>query len=275
MKTPSRHPQPSHSEPQPGTVWLIGAGPGDPELLTLKALRIISQADIVLYDSLISDDILTMLPKRCVRLHTGKRCGAHSMGQPDINKALHTAAQKYRCVVRLKGGDPFLFGRGGEELEYLQQRHIPVQIIPGITAALGCAAAAHIPLTHRQYGNALMLHSGHSQYGDFAASHSPTRVFYMGLRQAGQITGHLLNEGIAEDTPVALIVNGTLPDQRVLKGVLMDLPHLAQRCLHDSKGPGLIIVGEVAAMARVNAGMNGDIDSLEGLIANAASSAVA
>ncbi|WP_430462365.1 uroporphyrinogen-III C-methyltransferase [Thalassolituus sp. LLYu03] len=234
-----------------GEVWLVGAGPGDPELLTLKAMRVISEADAVLYDSLISDDILALLPARCTRIHTGKRCGAHSMTQIDINKALLSAARKHKKVVRLKGGDPFIFGRGGEELEYLEKHGVQVQIVPGITAAGGCAAAAGIPLTHRDYGNALVLHSGHTRFNEFSPSQNPTRVFYMGLRQAGPITAHLLQEGLREDTPVALIINGTLSTQQVFKGVLMDLPHIAERVLGDSDGPGLIFVGEVAAMARV------------------------
>ncbi len=230
-----------------GEVWLVGGGPGDPELLTLKAMRVISQADAVLYDSLISDDILAMLPAKCVRIHTGKRCGAHSMTQIDINKALLTAARKYKHVVRLKGGDPFIFGRGGEELEYLENHGVSVQI----AAAGGCAAAAGIPLTHREYGNALVLHSGHTKFNEFSPCQNPTRVFYMGLRQAGAITAHLLQEGLHENTPIALITNGTLPTQEVHKGVLMDLPYIAERVLTDTSGPGLIFVGEVAAMAKV------------------------
>ena len=236
-----------------GNVWLVGAGPGDPELLTLKAMRVIAEADVVLYDSLISDDILALLPHQCARIHTGKRCGAHKMTQQDINKALLSAAGKYQRVVRLKGGDPFIFGRGGEEMEYLQQRGVEVDIVPGITAAGGCAAAAGIPLTHRDYGNALVLHSGHSKFNELSPCQNPTRVFYMGLRQAGPITAQLLQEGLHESTPVALITNGTLANQQVFKGVLMDLAYLAERYLKsESDGPGLIIVGEVAAMARSN-----------------------
>lgn len=232
------------------SVWLVGAGPGDPELLTVKAVRILSQADAVLYDSLISPQILDLLPRRCTRIHTGKRCGAHSMTQQEINQTLLAAARKYSCVVRLKGGDPFIFGRGGEELEYLHNHGIEASVIPGITAAGGCAAAAGIPLTHRDYGNALVLHSGHSRFNEFSPCQNPTRVFYMGLRQAAPITAHLLQQGLDEETPVALITNGTLPQQQVHKGVLSDLPWLAQQALSDSTGPGLIFVGDVAAMAR-------------------------
>ncbi|MAS25108.1 MAG: uroporphyrinogen-III C-methyltransferase [Oceanospirillaceae bacterium] len=235
---------------QQSTVWLVGAGPGDPELLTVKAMRIISQAEVVLYDSLISDDILALLPRQCTRIHTGKRCGAHKMSQGEINRTLLTAARKYQCVVRLKGGDPFIFGRGGEELEYLEKHGMDVRIIPGITAAGGCAAAAGIPLTHREYGNALVLHSGHTKFHEFSPCQNPTRVFYMGLRQAGAITAHLLQEGLSTDTPVALITNGTLSNQQVHKGLLIDLPEISAKALTESSGPGLIFVGEVAAMAK-------------------------
>ena len=152
--------------------------------------------------------------------------------------------------MRLKGGDPFIFGRGGEELEYLQRFGIEVEVVPGITAAAGCAAAAKIPLTHRQYGNALMMDSGRSQFGEYQKSHNPTRIFYMGVRQAGMITASLLEEGLADSTPVALIANGTLPNQEVHTGVLMDLPFLAER--YSGAGPALIVVGEVAAFAAKN-----------------------
>lgn len=233
-----------------GKVWLVGGGPGDPELLTMKAMRVLNEADIVLYDSLISDEIMALLPRKCTRIHVGKRCGAHKMTQVDIQKLLVTSAAKYKKVVRLKGGDPFIFGRGGEELEYLQKYGIETEIVPGITAAGGCAAAAKIPLTHRQYGNALMLDSGHSQFGEYEPSQNPTRVFYMGVKQAGMITARLLADGLHESTPVALIINGTLPNQEVFTGALMDLPHLAER--HTGSGPALIIVGEVAKFASRN-----------------------
>ncbi|CUS41033.1 Uroporphyrinogen-III methyltransferase [hydrothermal vent metagenome] len=250
-KTLSLNTKQSESNQQTlGKVWLVGGGPGDPELLTIKAMRVLSEADIVLYDSLISEEILAMLPKKCTRIHVGKRCGAHKMPQVDIQKLLLTSARKYGKVVRLKGGDPFIFGRGGEELEYLMKHGVEVDIVPGITAAGGCAAAAKIPLTHRQYGNALMLDSGHTQFGDYEPSQNPTRVFYMGLKQAGMITARLLGDGLNESTPVALIANGTLPTQEVHTGVLMDLPRLAER--YSASGPALIIVGEVAAFAARN-----------------------
>jgi uroporphyrin-III C-methyltransferase len=245
----SHHSKPSNPSDTAnfGQVSLVGAGPGDPELLTLKAMKAISQADCVLYDALISQEILDFIPSQCTRIHVGKRCGDHKMGQADIQTLLVSCARKYQRVVRLKGGDPFIFGRGGEELQYLQQRGIDVTVVPGITAAGGCAAAAKIPLTHRHLGNALVLQSGHSQHGEFDLPHNPTRVFYMGAKQAGAITARLLTEGLHESTPIAIIANGTLPNQQVIKGVLMDLPHLAGQ--YSGTGPALIVVGEVAALA--------------------------
>lgn len=202
----------------------------------------------MLYDALISPEILELIPQQCSRIHVGKRCGNHKMAQADIQTLLYSCARKYQRVVRLKGGDPFIFGRGGEELQFLQQRGIAVTVIPGITAAGGCAASAKIPLTHRHMGNALLLQSGHSQYGECEIAKDPTRVFYMGVKQAGSITAKLLNEGLHESTPFALIANGTLPDQQVYKGALMDLPHIAKQ--YSDQGPALIIIGDVAAMAQ-------------------------
>lgn len=234
-----------------GTVFLVGAGPGDPELLTLKAMKAISQADCVLYDALISEEILELIPQQCTRIHVGKRCGEHKMGQADIQTLLFSCAKKYQRVVRLKGGDPFIFGRGGEELQYLQQRGINTEVVPGISAAVGCAAAAQIPLTHRHLGNALLMQSGHSQYGDFELADNPTRVFYMGRKHAGSISANLLNQGLDEDTPVALIVNGTLKNQQVFSGTLIELPDLAKK--YQGDGPMMMIVGEVTSFALVGA----------------------
>ena len=234
-----------------GTVYLVGAGPGDPDLLTLKAMKAISQADCVLYDALISEEILDLIPQQCTRIHVGKRCGEHKMGQADIQTLLFSCAKKYQRVVRLKGGDPFIFGRGGEELQYLQQRGINTEVVPGISAAVGCAAAAQIPLTHRHLGNALLMQSGHSQYGDFELADNPTRVFYMGRKHAGSISANLLNQGLDEDTPVALIVNGTLKNQQVFSGTLIELPDLAKK--YQGDGPMMMIVGEVTSFALASA----------------------
>lgn len=234
-----------------GIVWLVGAGPGDPELLTLKAARLLQQADVVLHDSLVSREVLELIPATSRRIHTGKRCGAHRMPQARINTLMHRYALRYRTVVRLKGGDPFIFGRGGEELEYLRERNIAVEVVPGITAAAGCAAACQIPLTHRDHGDALLLHSGHSREGGFSPARDYTRVFYMGLGQAGDIQRKLLEEdGIAGDTPVAVVLAGTTRDQRTISGRLDELKRLARSS--DIGGPGLIIVGRSAALARTD-----------------------
>ena len=231
-------------------VYLVGAGPGDPELLTVKAARLISAADVVVHDGLVDAAIMALISPSARLISVAKSRSRHSVPQDGINDILVREAQVGRVVVRLKGGDPFIFGRGGEELEYLMKHGVEVDIVPGITAAGGCAAAAKIPLTHRQYGNALMLDSGHTQFGDYEPSQNPTRVFYMGLKQAGMITARLLGDGLCESTPVALIANGTLPNQEVHTGVLMDLPRLAER--YSASGPALIIVGEVAAFAARN-----------------------
>jgi uroporphyrin-III C-methyltransferase len=231
-----------------GTVWLVGAGPGDPELLTLKAARLLKQADVVLYDSLVSDQVLDMIAPQSKRVHVGKRCGAHRLPQARINALLHRYAGRYRTVVRLKGGDPFIFGRGGEEMMYLRERNVPVEIVPGITAAAGCAAATQIPLTHRDYGDALTVQSGHSKQGRFGPTRDYTRVFYMGLNQAGAIREALINDGIDPAMPVAIILAGTTREQAVIRGELDQLADLAAGRAGDQ--PGLIIVGRATALAR-------------------------
>ena len=232
-------------------VILVGAGPGDPDLLTVKALKSIQKADVILYDALISEEILEYIPENCKRFNVGKRHGAHKMKQHEINELLYSMAQRHECVVRLKGGDPFIFGRGGEELEYLQQRQISVSVVPGITAAAGCAASCKIPLTHRGFGNSLLLHSGHSSLGDFDPSHADkenqTQVFYMGMNQAASITAHLIDQGHNPETEVAVICQGTRNDQAMEIGTLAELPDIANRMKHLS--PGLIILGDVVQVA--------------------------
>ena len=245
-----------------GSVWIVGAGPGDPGLLTVLAVKAIRTADVIFYDALINSEVLHLAKPIAKLVYVGKKAKKHSISQLEISSKLVSESKKNKRVLRLKGGDPFIFGRGGEEMEYLQQRGVEVDIVPGITAAGGCAAAAGIPLTHRDYGNALVLHSGHSKFNEFSPCQNPTRVFYMGLRQAGPITAQLLQEGLHESTPVALITNGTLANQQVFKGVLMDLAYLAERYLKsESDGPGLIIVGEVAAMARSNKELQAELNA--------------
>ena len=242
----------NQATPSGNRVWLVGAGPGDPELLTLKAIRLIESADIVLYDSLISPEILAYIPTSSRRVHVGKRCGAHKLTQEEINRLLYRCAKKYPRVIRLKGGDPFIFGRGGEEMDYLQQRGVAVSIVPGISAAIACAAAVNIPLTHRDWGNSLVLESGHRQQPPTSVhTQTPTRVFYMGLRQAAPIQTRLLAEGLPPQTPVALILNGSRPNQQLLRGRLDELPTLAGHAQSDDAG--LIIVGDVTRFAKPDA----------------------
>tara|TARA_B110001454_G_scaffold758_2_gene605 strand:+ start:9553 stop:10314 length:762 start_codon:yes stop_codon:yes gene_type:complete len=232
-------------------VILVGAGPGDPELLTLKALKAIQSADAILYDALISEEILEMIPAGCKTFNVGKRCGAHKMKQEEINEFLYQMSTRHKVVVRLKGGDPFIFGRGGEELEYLQKRHVETSVIPGITAAAGCAASCNIPLTHRGHGNSLLLHSGHTSTGEFDNSHTDkekqTQVFYMGMNQATSISDYLIAQGHHPDTEVAVICQGTRPNQASQLGTLATLPAMAEAMKHLT--PGLIILGDVVSLA--------------------------
>ncbi|CAG9000808.1 MAG: Siroheme synthase [Candidatus Celerinatantimonas neptuna] len=230
----------------PGDVALVGAGPGDPELLTLKAMRYLQQADVVLYDRLVSEDVMALLPETVQKIFVGKKAGAHCIGQSVIISLLLEQSKVQKRVVRLKGGDPFVFGRGGEEQDALRQAGINVHVVPGITAALGCAATAGIPLTHRDVAQRVTLVTGHPQPGgelnlQGLAHEKQTLVFYMGIGQAGHIQDQLLTEGMARSTPVAFIEHGTLVEQRVIKGQLCELPALAKTV----QSPALLIIGEV------------------------------
>lgn len=241
-----------------GHVALVGAGPGDPDLLTIAAQRALMDADIVLYDALVSSEILDRVRRDAERVCVGKRKGRHSIGQDEINVLLAAHATAGKRVVRLKAGDPFIFGRGGEEMDYLKQRGIAVSVIPGITAALGCAAAAGIPLTHRDLSHGLSLVSGQLKDGEdsFAwagrAAVGETVVVYMGLSQAVHIRDRLIAAGVSPALPVALIENGTRADQQVSTGALTTLPALAaQHGPNESMGgPVLLIIGRVAAYAK-------------------------
>ena len=250
---------------QTGKVWLVGAGPGDPELLTIKAHRSLQRADVIVHDQLVSDSVLNLARRDAERVYVGKRRGNHAVEQPDIHTILVTHAAQGKMVVRLKGGDPFVFGRGGEEMEALQAAGIEVGIIPGISAALGCAAAADIPLTHRDHASSLTLVTGHNkdsndrnalERDDGAASAVDWRalgqdrgtvVVYMGLRTAPLITARLLAAGRPPATPVAVIENGTRPTQRVVRGTLTQLPKLVTDAA--IKGPAILVIGDVAALA--------------------------
>lgn len=235
---------------RPGEVALVGAGPGDPRLLTLRAWSLLMQADAVVYDRLISPDLLTLIPLTCARHYVGKASGCHSLPQEQINELLADLAEQGQRVVRLKGGDPFIFGRGAEELQYLLQRNIDCQVVPGITAASGCSAYAGIPLTHRDLVNSCRFITGHLQHDgelklpwrDLADS-SQTLVFYMGLSNLGVIARHLIEAGLSADTPAALVSNGTRPDQHVARGLLHQLPTLALECPPGI--PTLTVIGKV------------------------------
>lgn len=236
-----------------GQVLLVGAGPGDPDLLTIAAQRALMDADIVLYDALVSPEILDRVRRDAERVPVGKRKGRHSIGQDEINAQLAAHATLGKRVVRLKAGDPFIFGRGGEEMDYLAERGIAVSVIPGITAALGCAAAAGIPLTHRELSHGISLVSGQLKDGEEnfewadRAANGETIVVYMGLTQAANIRDRLIAAGASAALPVALIENGTRADQQVSAGALAALPALAAQ---HGDGPVLLIIGKVAAYAR-------------------------
>ncbi|EKS1844396.1 uroporphyrinogen-III C-methyltransferase [Cronobacter muytjensii] len=232
-----------------GEVVLVGAGPGDPGLLTLKGLQQIQQADIVVYDRLVSDEIMNLVRRDADRVFVGKRAGYHCVPQEEINQILLREAQRGKRVVRLKGGDPFIFGRGGEELETLCEAGIPFSVVPGITAASGCSAYAGLPLTHRDYAQSVRLVTGHLKNGgEFdwhnLAAEKQTLVFYMGLNQAAAIQEKLIEHGMDPAMPVALVENGTSVKQRVVAGVLTELGALAQQV----ESPSLIIVGRVVAL---------------------------
>ena len=248
----SSHALPSvlHSPFHPGEVALVGAGPGDPRLLTLRAWSLLMQADAVVFDRLISADLLTLIPLTCARHYVGKASGYHSLPQSQINELLAELALQGQRVVRLKGGDPFVFGRGAEELEYLLAQGVPCQVVPGITAASGCSAYAGIPLTHRDLVNSCRFVTGHLQRdGELKlpwaslADSTQTLVFYMGLSNLAMIAERLIDAGLPADTPAALICNGARADQQVHRGTLRLLPALALMC--EPGVPTLTVIGQV------------------------------
>lgn len=237
-----------------GKVILVGAGPGDPELLTLKAVRAIAAADVVVYDRLVPPEILSFIRDGVARIDVGKQAGRHPIPQAEINKLLVRLARMGRTVVRLKGGDPFIFGRGCEEALELQHNGIPCEVVPGITAGQGCAAAARVPLTHRGIASSVRYITGHCRSDepldlDWAGLADPdtTLVVYMGLANIDEIVRQLIVHGLPGDTPAFAVSQGTTPRERRLFGPLMNLPEAARAAAFD--GPVLFIIGRVTSIA--------------------------
>ncbi len=238
-----------------GKVMLVGAGPGDPDLLTVKAVRAIAQADVVVYDRLVSDEVLALCPEGAARIDVGKQAGRHPVPQGEINELLVRLARSGRTVVRLKGGDPLIFGRGSEEAAELARAGITCEVVPGITSAQGCAAAAGVPLTHRGLASGVRYVTGHCKADepldlDWAslADPSTTLVVYMGLANIDEISRALIVHGLPGDTPVVAVCQGTTPRQRRLSASLATVSQRARTAAFD--GPVLFIIGRVAALSR-------------------------
>jgi uroporphyrin-III C-methyltransferase len=237
---------------QRGRVYLVGAGPGDPELLTLRAVRLLGQADAIVYDNLVSPAVLDFVAPDAERIYAGKRRNEHTMRQEQINLLLVKLAREGKHVVRLKGGDPFIFGRGGEELQVLAEHGIDFEVVPGITAASGVSSYSGIPLTHRDHAQSCLFVTGHLKDGsadlDWEALVRPrqTVVIYMGLNALADICRQLIKHGAPASRPIAVVQHGTIATQQVLTGTLADLP---QRVLESGfTSPSLIIVGDVVQL---------------------------
>lgn len=242
----------SASHPATACVYLVGAGPGDPELLTLRAARLLASADVLVYDNLVSDGVLALANPKAERIYAGKRRNEHTLRQEQINALLVQLAQDGKRVVRLKGGDPFIFGRGGEEMQKLAEHGVSFEVVPGITAASGVACYAGIPLTHRDHAQTCLFVTGHLKDGnpelDWTALVRPqqTVVIYMGLSGLPEICRQLIAHGAPTDRPIAIVQHGTLATQRVLTGTLADLP--AKVAGSGFSSPSLLIVGDVVRL---------------------------
>lgn len=246
---------PSSTGRTPGTVHLVGAGPGDPDLLTLRAARLVMGARLIVHDGLVDPAILAMAPRSCRMVSVAKQRSRHTMAQDAINALLVREALAGHDVVRLKGGDPFVFGRGGEEAEACRAAGVPVQVVPGVSAALGAAAAAQIPLTHRENASIVSFVAGQckglsDQNWAGLAGQGRTLVIYMGLATAAPITEKLIADGLSPEMPLAVIENATRPAMRVLRGQLAGLAELVER--NKVNSPALIVIGEVAARGSVS-----------------------
>lgn len=259
--------------PNYGEVFLVGAGPGDPELLTIRALRLLQSTEVVVYDALVSEDVMALVHKGAERIYVGKTWANHTLPQDEINTLLIKLALQGRNVVRLKGGDPFIFGRGGEEIETLAAWGIPFQVVPGISAANGVSSYAGIPLTHRDYAQSVLYTTGHLKDGtvnlDWAALTRPhqTVVIYMGLGGLTEICNNMIAHGQSLDLPAAVIQQGTTKNQKVVTGTLATLSNLVIAA--KLKSPCLIIVGEVVKLREKLAwfepkDISGVADKLEG-----------
>lgn len=236
-----------------GEVYLVGAGPGDPELLTLKALRLMQQADVVLYDSLVTEAILDQARRDADRILVGKRCDKHTVPQEGINEMLVKLAREGKRVLRLKAGDPYIFGRGGEEVEKLAEAGVPFEVVPGVTAASGCATYAGIPLTHRDHAQSVTFVTGHGKGGKpdldwrALANTRQTLAVYMGLKNLSYLTKNLRLNGMPASMPAAVIVNGSRPDQAKVVGTIANIADKISKA--DVDGPALVIIGSVVSLA--------------------------